>query len=191
MKKLLFSVLTLWSCIAYAQTGRGKISVTILNDQQSGVENATVELLRAKDSSLVKVAITDKNGLAEFENIRFGNYILKANNAGKLAQLSSSFSLSSDQTQVTIPKIILQPDAKQMGNVTVTGTKPFIQKLNDRIVVNVENSIISAGSSAMDVLERSPGVNVDQNDNISLRGRAGVIIMIDGKPTAMTGSDLA
>jgi len=191
MKKSLLLLLTLWSCIAFAQTTRGKVSVTIVNDQQSAVENVTVELLKARDSSLVKVAITDKNGLAEFENIRFGNYILKASNAGKLAQLSSSFSLSSDQTQVTVPKIILQPDAKQMSNVTVTGRKPFIQKLNDRIVVNVENSIVSAGSSVMDVLERSPGVNVDQNDNISLRGRNGVIIMIEGKPTAMAGADLA
>lgn len=71
------------------------------------------------------------------------------------------------------------------------GKKPFIQKLSDRIVVNVDNSIINAGSSAMEVLERSPGVNIDQNDIISLRGKQGVIIMIDGKPTAMSGSDLA
>jgi hypothetical protein len=191
MKKLLLATLILWSGIAFGQTNRGKISVTIVSDQQSAIENATVELLKAKDSSLVKVAITDKNGVAEFENISFGSYILKASSAGRVTQLSSSFNLSSDQSLVTVPKIGLQPDAKQLGNVTVTGKKPFIQKLNDRIVVNVENSIISAGSSAMDVLERSPGVIVDQNDNISLRGRSGVIIMIDGKPTAMTGADLA
>src|SRR6266496_6256544 len=138
MKKLLIAALSLWSCFAMAQTNRGKISVTILNDQQSPVENATIELLKAKDSSLVKIAITDKNGVAEFENINFGNYILKASNAGKLAQLSSSFNLSSEQSSLTVPEIILQPDAKQMGNVTVTGRKPFIQKLSDRIVVNVE-----------------------------------------------------
>ena len=78
-----------------------------------------------------------------------------------------------------------------MKEVVVEGKKPFIQKLTDRIVVNVDNSIISAGSSAMDVLERSPGVNIDQNDVISLRGKQGVIIMIDGKPTPMTGTDLA
>jgi hypothetical protein len=78
-----------------------------------------------------------------------------------------------------------------MQGVTVTAKKPFIQKLADRIVVNVDNSIVSAGSSALDVLERSPGVTVDQNDAISLRGRAGVIIMIDGKPTPMSGADLA
>ena len=58
-------------------------------------------------------------------------------------------------------------------------------------MVNVENSIVNAGSTALEVLERSPGVTVDQNDAISLRGRSGVIIMIDGKPTPMSGSDLA
>jgi len=83
------------------------------------------------------------------------------------------------------------PGPHKWAGVTVTGRKPFIQKLSDRIVVNVENSIVSAGSTAMDVLERSPGVNVDQNDNITLRGKSGVIIMVDGKPTPMTGSDLA
>jgi hypothetical protein len=88
------------------------------------------------------------------------------------------------------PLILIQSTA-ELANVTVNAKKPFIQRLTDRIVVNVESSIISAGSSAMDVLERSPGVSIDQNDAISLRGRAGVIIMIDGKPTAMTGADLA
>lgn len=78
-----------------------------------------------------------------------------------------------------------------LKEVTVTTKKPFLQKLTDRIVVNVENSIVNAGSTVMEILERSPGITVDQNDNISLRGRAGVIIMVDGKITPMRGADLA
>src|SRR5690606_31545666 len=89
-----------------------------------------------------------------------------------------------------LPNINLQRQAKQIEGVTVKSEKPFIQKLTDRIVVNVENSIVSAGSTAMDVLERSPGVAIDQNESISLRGRSGVIIMIDGKPTPMAGNEL-
>lgn len=192
MKKIIIPILALFNgFMLNAQSGKGKISVTILSDQQVLLENATVELLKVKDSSLMKVALSDKSGVAEFENIPFGGYLLKASMSGRAIQYTSSFVLSSDQSQVTVSKILLQPDTKQLNNVTVTARKPFIQKLSDRIVVNVENSIVSAGSSAMDVLERSPGVNVDQNDNISLRGRSGVIIMIDNKPTAMTGSDLA
>jgi len=192
MKKFAIIILAIWtSTISNAQTSRGKISVTIVSEQQTPLENATVELRKEKDSSLAKIAISDKNGIADFENILFGKYLLKVSLAGLAAQYSSLFELSADQPLVTVSKISLQPDTKQLSSVTVNARKPFIQKLNDRIVVNVENSIVSAGSSAMDVLERSPGVNVDQNDIISLRGRSGVIIMIDGKPTAMAGSDLA
>ncbi len=192
MKKIFIAVIALCSIIVLnAQNTRGKISVTILNDLRLPQENVTVELLKTADSALVKVTFSDKNGLAEFENIRYGNYFLKVSMTSRANQYSAPFNISSDQPQLTIAKIALLPESKQLENVTVTGKKPFIQKLSDRVVVNVENSIVSAGSSAMDVLERSPGVIVDQNDNISLRGRGGVIIMIDNKPTAMSGADLA
>ena len=190
MRKLVFiSLFALIYSAAIAQ--RGTVKVTVLNEQKNALENATIELLRAKDSSLAKAAISDKNGMAELENIRFGDYIVKVTLVNYTASYSTPVSLSESQTTITVPAITLQPRSGQLGAVTVTARKPFIQKLTDRIVVNVENSIVSAGSSAMDVLERSPGVLVDNNDVISLRGRAGVIIMIDGKPTAMTGADLA
>jgi iron complex outermembrane receptor protein len=191
MKTIISILFTVLSLLAAAQeSSRGKITEAIRNGQQPA-ENATVELLNAKDSSLVKLAITDKSGIAEFENTRFGTYIIKVTMINFATQYSALFSLSAEQPLVQLPSLTLQPVTTQLGAVTVTGRKPFIQKLSDRIVVNVENSIISAGSSAMDVLERSPGVNVDQNDNITLRGRSGVIIMVDGKPTPMTGADLA
>lgn len=180
--------------LAIAVTGdaqKGRISVTIRGDQKGGLENATVEILRTRDSSLVKTGLSDKNGLVEIENVQFGEYILKAGMVNYGNGYSSSFILSGENSNIQLPDILLSPKATALAGVTVTARKPFIQKLNDRIVVNVENSIVSAGSSAIDVLERSPGVSIDQNDIISLRGRSGVIIMIDGKPTAMTGADLA
>jgi iron complex outermembrane receptor protein len=189
MKRLYLCAVIL--CFAVASQGQGSVKVTIVNDKQAGIENATVEVIRKKDSSLVKAAIADRNGLAEFENIHLGEYLVRVSMVNFSTEYSQSFSLSTDQTAVTIPAIMLLPKTGQLGGVTVTGRKPFIQKLSDRIVVNVENSIVSAGSSALDVLERSPGVNVSNDDIISLRGRSGVIIMIDGKPTAMSGADLA
>ena len=190
MKSFCLCVLLLCGTVmVYAQ--RGSVKVNIVNDEQAALENATVELIQKKDSSLVKAGITDKNGLAELENIRFGDYLLRVTMVNHSTQYSSSFSLTAEQSSLTIPKIVLTPKTGQLSSVTVTARKPFIQKLSDRIVVNVENSIVSAGSSALDVLERSPGVNVSNDDVISLRGRSGVIIMIDGKPTAMSGADLA
>jgi len=191
MKTIITILMLSVSLLAAAQeNSRGKITA-IIRTNVLAAENATVELRRAKDSSLIKIALTDKNGVAEFENIRFGNYIIKATLVNFATQYSTAVSLSAEQTVVQIPAITLLPGTTQLSTVTVTSRKPFIQKLSDRIVVNVENSIVSAGSSAMDVLERSPGVNIDQNDNITLRGKSGVIVMVDGKPTPMTGADLA
>jgi iron complex outermembrane receptor protein len=179
----------MYACITVSAQNnvRGKITANITNEKNVPLENATVELLKSKDSSLAKVAITDKNGLAEFDNIRTGTYLAKISFVNYTTQFTSVITVSADQLTIQLPKISLQPGSAEMKEVVVTARKPFIQRLADRLVVNVENSIVSAGSSAMDVLERSPGVSVDQNDVIGLRGRQGVIIMIDGKPTPLTG----
>ena len=178
-------------CIQFssAQTDqRGKLTVTIKDENGTALENSTIELLRVKDSSLVKASLSDQSGKAELENIRYGSYFLKITMVNFGIRHTDAFAI--DQELVQLPAISLTRNAAQMREVIVSARKPFIQKLTDRIVVNVDNSIVNAGSSAFDVLERSPGVLIDPNDNISLRGRAGVIIMIDGKITPMTGADL-
>src|SRR5688572_7455840 len=189
-KFVLMSVVVLFVNWAMAQD-RGKITVVIVNDQQAALENATVELLRSKDSGLVKAAVTDVAGVAEFEQIPWNMYLLRISMVNHNTVYSSRFSLSATVADLRLPAIALQPKATaSMREVTVTARKPFIQKLTDRIVVNVDNSLVNAGSSAFEVLERAPGVLIDPNDNISLRGRQGVIIMIDGKITPMSGADL-
>jgi iron complex outermembrane recepter protein len=189
MKTIVTFLLSAVNVLAAAQTTNKGIITIPVHHQQGPAENSTVELLKAKDSSLIKAALTDKEGLVVFENICYGDYLVKATLVNHAPKYSTVFNLAA--TQFKLPVILLPQVSKELQTVTVTSRKPFLQKLSDRIVVNVENSIVSAGSSAMDVLERSPGVNIDQNDVISLRGKAGVIIMIDGKPTPMTGADLS
>lgn len=192
MKLLLFTAIFLTAFTANAQSvSKGNISVTIKNESQSPIENATVELLKEKDSSLVKAAISNSSGFASFENIAFGKYLVRASSVNHVTKYTAPIDLSNANESSNAFSLALGSKKGNLKEVVVEGKKPFIQKLSDRIVVNVDNSIINAGSSAMEVLERSPGVNVDQNDVISLRGKQGVIIMIDGKPTAMSGSDLA
>ncbi len=193
MRKLMFVMVSLLLVgITMAQNSqRGKITVNILGEAQQGLENATIELLKSKDSTLIKAAISGKAGLTELENIPPGSYILRITMINYARQFSPPVTLTGEQPVISLPAITLSPaTAAQMKEVTITARKPFIQKLSDRIVVNVDNSIVSVGSSALDVLERSPGVLIDPNDAISLRGRAGVIIMIDGKITPMSGADL-
>lgn len=192
MRRIILTVITLFTVLLMqAQVTTGKLTVTIEGAQKTPLEGVTVELLRSKDSGLVKTAITDKAGAAELE-ARFGRYLLRASMVGYKTGYSPVITLDENHTIVTVPSMVLtaKTDA-QLQEVTVTARKPFIQKLSDRIVVNVENSVVNVGSSALDVLERSPGVSIDQNDVIGLRGRQGVIVMIDGKPSPMSGTDLA
>ena len=100
---------------AKAQNDRGSVSVTIVNDQQSPLENATVELLKSKDSSLVKVALTDKKGVAEFESIPFGNYLARATMVNYSALYSSPFELSGNKSTISLSQISLSPVCKTIG----------------------------------------------------------------------------
>ncbi len=185
------AIAVLLSTIAFAQAGKGKATITVLNEQNTAVEGATVELLRSKDSSLAKTAIADKNGAVEIEGITPSTYLFRISAVGFAPTYSEAFEVKEGQT-ATVPSIKIAAKIEdQLQGVTVSARKPFIQRLNDRLIVNVENSVVNAGSAAIDVLERSPGVTIDQNDNIILRGRSGVIVMIDGRVTPMTGADLA
>jgi iron complex outermembrane receptor protein len=78
-----------------------------------------------------------------------------------------------------------------MNEVVVQSKKPFIETKIDKTIVNVDASPSSAGATAMDILEKSPGVSVSSDGAISLRGKAGVVVMLDGKPSYMSSSDLA
>lgn len=191
MRTILSAVFSLLTILSAAQTGKGKITVTINDEQNNGVEGATVELLRSRDSALVKTTLSDKNGLAEWDAVTPATYLIRASGVGLAVTYSPVFEVKPAEV-INAPVIrMATSNASQLQGVTVAAKKPFIQRLNDRLIVNVESSLVNVGSSAFEVLERSPGVTIDQNDAISLRGKAGVIIMIDGKPSPMSGADLA
>ncbi|RYY41604.1 MAG: TonB-dependent receptor [Chitinophagaceae bacterium] len=190
-KFLLMGLMIAVTVAAQAQGEKGSVSVTIRNEQQAALDGATVEIRRAADSVLVKTALTDKDGFAVAEGVVEGSYLLHITMAGHGEAWTAPFAVAAGAS-AQLPAMTLAASAgSELKTVTVAARKPFIQKLSDRIVVNVENSIVSAGSTAIDVLERAPGVSIDNNDAISLRGRSGVIVMIDGKPSPMTGQELA
>jgi hypothetical protein len=171
---------------ALAKTGNitGKVS-----ENSNSVEGANVALLKTDAKTLVKADITNDKGEFVFDNIADGSYILKVSMTG--FETYSSDSLLINGSNITIPEIKLERKSNTLKDVALKAQKLLIEVKADKIVVNVENSIVNAGSSVLDVISRSPGVRVDQNDNISLKGRQGVNVMIDGKRTVVAGSDLA
>jgi hypothetical protein len=155
------------------------------------VEFATVLLVRSADSSLVKGAITDAQGKYVIETTKEGSYRVNATQVGYQKVYTPVFAIKLDQLTYELPVLTIAENARTLGEVKVIATKPFIEQLPDKTVVNVENSVVASGGTALEVLERSPGVTVDtQNDRISLKGRDGVLVMIDGKPTYLSMTEV-
>ena len=181
-------LITLVSFTSSAQN-TGNITGTVKDDEGKALQSATVSLLKAQDSSLVKVAVSDKVGKYEFVSIKEGKYLLSYTSVGFEKKFSNLFDLSG--ATIEMPATALVAAAKGLSGVTVQSKKPFIETKLDKTIVNVEASPTNAGSTALDVLEKSPGISVNSDGAISLRGKSGVIVMMDGKPTYLSATDLA
>jgi iron complex outermembrane recepter protein len=191
MKKLstLLSIAILFSLFAQAQNG--KITGNVKDASAKGIHSATVSLLKLMDSSVAKFVATGKDGQYEFLGVADGKYFVSVSNVGYAKVASAPFEVSSSNSTINVPALVISEQAKDMGGVTVTAKKPFIEARPDKTIVNVDASPTSAGATVLELLEKSPGITVDNDGNISLRGKAGVIIMIDGKPTYLSSTDLA
>ena len=191
MKNLLFYaaffLCSIYSSGAAARTGG--ISGQVTDDAGKPLGFASIILLHASDSGLVKTELSNEKGEFDLTPLGNGDYLVKVLLMGY--QTYTSDKLTIDDNSIPVLQIKLTQTEANLKEVTVTVQKPFIEVHPDKLVVNVENSIVSAGNSVLDVLARSSGVTVDQNDNISLKGKQGVNIMIDGRIVPVSAADLA
>jgi outer membrane receptor protein involved in Fe transport len=183
--------LTALSLVSHAQVKNGKVSGVVIDGSTKTIESATITLLRSKDSTVAKIGVADNTGRFSFENVPEGNYFVSISAVGHERGFSETFVVDENHSSVDLKKIELVQKMKSLSGVTVTSQKPLIEQKVDRTVVNVDASITSVGSSAMEVLEKSPGVTVDKDGNISLKGKTGVQVYIDGRPAYLSGQDLA
>ena len=167
----------------------GKISGTILQNGKPA-EGATISLLRAKDSVTLKLSAANKEGVYAFEDIAEGKYFVSVTAVGHQKFFSEVFEVDPSNQNIQVAAIRLTQDTKSLTGVTVTAKRPLIEQRIDRTIVNVDASITNIGTSALEVLEKSPGVSVDRDGNISLKGKEGVLVMVDGRPTQLSGPDL-
>ncbi|MCC3154375.1 TonB-dependent receptor [Hymenobacter sp. BT770] len=182
--------------VAMAQAGPGHaqqssgLTGKVATAAGAAIEFATVTLHRAADSTVVKSEFSDNKGVFHFEQAPAGSYLVSAAQVG-FVRTWTLITVSGTE-DITIPTLTMKESAATaLKEVTVVGKKPLFERQADRTVVNVEGSTLAAGNTSLDVLARSPGVTVDGNDNIGLRGRQGVLVLIDGKRQPMTGSELA
>ncbi|MGB3948144.1 MAG: outer membrane beta-barrel family protein [Bacteroidia bacterium] len=188
-KAVLLLVLLLQSVCFRAQSEiANKLTGSFVSDNNFPIVDVVVQLLKAEDSSLVKTEFTDDKGVFEFNGLVIGSYLIQANAMGYSVFLSDVIDVK--ERLALLPFQLNKLDVK-LNEVVVTTRKPYIEREHGKMIVNVENSIAATGNSVFEVIEKSPGVRVDNNDNISFKGKQGVSVWIDGKPTPMTGADLA
>jgi hypothetical protein len=160
---------------------QGVIQGYIHDSQAKGISYANVLLKTELDSSMIKGAISDESGNYVFTDIPKGEYFVEVTNLGYARSYSPVFPfLGTEKSNVAA--ILLHEEDQNLDEVTVTATRPFFELEQGKMVVNVANSISAAGLSVLDVLDRSPGVMVNRQDNsLSVLGKNGVVILMNGQ----------
>lgn len=188
---LFFSIVNTISSIATEKPkGPGKISGSV-TDAETGtpMEYANIRLFSKVDSSLVTGTITSPEGSFMLEKLNNGKYFMKVSFIGFDEMVIDDINLSRTNRNIQLGSLKLSPTANELDAISVKAEKSRVEYQIDKRVINVTKDVIAAGGSAVQVLENTPSVQVDAEGNVSLRGSSDFTVLINGKPTILSGSD--
>ena len=187
--RFLLTLLAVSCCFGFVFAQNSTVSGTLLNPEKEGVAFANVALFHQHDSSLVKAGAADAAGVFQLAAVPKGNYFLKALYVGFRPLFVSAIAVDG-VAPVTLGELLFSPSEVALQEATITASRVMVEVKADRTVFNVDGTINSAGADGMSLLRKAPNVNVDNNDNISVLGRSGVLLYVDGKRLPLTGQDL-
>lgn len=168
---------------------KGDIRGKVLAENNEVLPYSLVKLINLTDTSNIKEATVNLDGVYQFQSVAEGQYQLRAKMVGYQNYVSPKFTFTGNDLQM--PTIKMQGTSKQLKEVSVVGQKPFIERKADKTVLNVENNVTATGNSVLELLEKAPGVTVDrQTEQIKLNNKAGITIMVDGKTNFLSGADI-
>ena len=159
-----------------------KISGQIVDSINKPIDGVIVSLIKYKNSALVKTTFTDNDGKFEFSDFKSDSLKIFVTNIGFQNYFSDVILIDSIKSEIKLPNITLSKMKNvQLSEVSISSKVPFIERKIDRTIVNPDALISNAGSNALDVLAKSPGVMVTENGTIKLKGKSGVIIINEDK----------
>ena len=211
-KKLILISLLLMSSIMFAQRGNwrgmgkgdqmdpskapkiGQVYGTVI-DSSSGdpIPYASVSIVNSRSNTIMTGGITDDRGIFHVKEIALGRHKVVIEYIGYEKKVLGPYTFlpfGKNQTEYNLEKISLNQTTLQMAGVDVQGERPLFVQTAEKRIFNVERNSLTTGGSAIDALRQVPGVEVDPDDNISLRGNSKVNLMIDGKPSSIAGGDI-
>ena len=185
LKKIILFILLLNASISFAQQNAVTGSVT----NKELIESVTVNLFNTAGNKLIKSVFCEGNGNYTFNSIVNGTYFIKIQSINFNTYATDSFKIQN--AAINLQPITLTAISKNLAEVTVANKKLFVERKIDRVVINPDALIANTAVTALEVLEKSPGVLVDVNGNISLNGRQGVQVFVDDKPLNLSSADAA
>jgi hypothetical protein len=185
MRILLLLLLTTATYFSKAQQIKGLVK----DATGTPLNGTTVSLIRSTDSSIIKLAISQPDGSYSFSGVKEGTYKVLVSYTGYKKAFSQPFSFAG--SEIIVPQLLMSKNPANLAGVNVTGKKPMVEVKADKMILNVEGTINAVGSNALELLRKSPGVLLDKDDNISLAGKNGVQVYVDGRSTPLSGQDLA
>lgn len=186
--KICLIFLQITSCAISAQNSYS-ISGKIVDADSKSIDLALVSLsIEQKDSSILS-DYTDLDGSFELSSVPEGSYVLHVRMIG-FKPHRQNLQINGNQSQIELKDIILIADFHPLEEVAVTAKVPFIERKIDRIVVNVDGILSATAGNALELLELTPGITLDQNGGIRLKGKSGVAVFIDNKPSYLSGQEL-
>ncbi|MBI4624038.1 MAG: TonB-dependent receptor [Verrucomicrobia bacterium] len=195
--KLKWSAILAWSCLAIALRAQAPAGGTVRGtvfapENGQPVEFATVTVKNKADGKSVRAGATDAKGGFELEAIPVGNYLLVYGLVGGAREATVAFSIDAQHRAVNLGRLALDGDATvKLEKVEVTARRERFYNSIDRKVYNVGKDLQSVAGSASDLLQNVPSVQVDIEGNVSLRGDGNVLILVNGKTSAMMGRNRA
>lgn len=170
----------------------GKVSGRLMatqNGKNQPVEFASIGVFRSRDSSTVAGVLTDEKGYFQLEGLPAGNYYILIQSLGFEAKRLPRVAISPQSPEVDLGNVLMNESVRQLQEVVVQGQKQLMDYSLDRKIVNVDRLPTALGGTAVDILQNVPSVTVDADGTLSLRGSNNVIVLIDGKPSGLTGLD--
>jgi len=199
MKRLIILITIFCSVLsAKAQLGGGgptivgRISGTVIDSvTKETMPYTTISLFRSTGKSPLNGVLTDEKGNFKIDNVKPGTYRVEVSFVGYPTKVVNNVTTTLSKPDKTLGTVLVSPGTKALKEVQVTGAKALVENRIDKIVYNAEKDLTSAGGNATDVLQKVPLVAVDINGNVSLRGDGNVRVLINGKPSGATASNLS
>jgi len=173
------------------RTDGGKLVGKIVEAPKSTpVSFATVAVLLARDSTVANGVISDENGVFTIPDVKPGNYILRITNMGYETLFVPNVRVATESNLVDLGTLTVIVSAQKLNEVVVRGEKSMIVEDIDKKMINIGKDMLASSNNVSDLLEKVPAVSLDENGNPQVRGKGNVVVLIDGKPSTLYGSDL-